>query len=441
MLHLRAALLPMLALTVLAAAIPSRATAQCTSCGAEDSHTPAAWPTDAEWVPISDNYRAAIQDPNDAASSYADMLFGSAPYDASALAYFDGTNVFLRFLLEANPRSGSSGDFRDYYWIMEVATAAGTHVATVGLNGAGNQTFKEHVYAVDPANGNLCNIYKESTSGASMARTVAAGSTGYYYLDLQLPLCYLAYVACMYNSTTITASTPLKFYFGTSSSHAQYIDYDFFSGSAVDFSTVGTARLDEIQTGSLPIELASFSVSKQSDGLLLRWSTTTEKNNYGFEIERSIDGAPWEPAGFVPGAGTSNEPHEYALLDTKYAGALPAGPVAYRLRQIDRDGGEHYSGTVEFTPAASPQLRLAQNYPNPFNPSTLVAFSLPVQRAVTLRVYDALGRVVATLLDHAPLAAGTHTARFDGRDLPSGSYLVRLESGGESSQRTMVLAR
>lgn len=75
------------------------------------------------------------------------------------------------------------------------------------------------------------------------------------------------------------------------------------------------------------------------------------------------------------------------------------------------------------------EIALDQNYPNPFNPSTSIRFALPESEIVTLRVYDSLGRPVATLLDQKPHTAGTHTVRFNGAGLASGLYLYRLEVG------------
>lgn len=75
------------------------------------------------------------------------------------------------------------------------------------------------------------------------------------------------------------------------------------------------------------------------------------------------------------------------------------------------------------------EIALDQNYPNPFNPSTSIRFALPESETVTLRVYDTLGRPVATLLNQKPYTAGTHTVSFDGTGLASGVYLYRLEVG------------
>ncbi|MDA0378447.1 MAG: T9SS type A sorting domain-containing protein [Bacteroidetes bacterium] len=86
-------------------------------------------------------------------------------------------------------------------------------------------------------------------------------------------------------------------------------------------------------------------------------------------------------------------------------------------------------------------FRLDQNYPNPFNPSTQIAFSLERDAAVTLVVYDMMGREVARLAEGRVLPAGSHTFRFDAGSLPSGSYLYRLSANGRTETRTMFLLK
>jgi hypothetical protein len=98
------------------------------------------------------------------------------------------------------------------------------------------------------------------------------------------------------------------------------------------------------------------------------------------------------------------------------------------------------SGVEPELPGAAAAVALAQNAPNPFNPLTEIAFRLERGAHATLRVYDARGRVVATLVDR-DLAAGSHSVRFDGRGLASGLYLCRLEADGATVTRKMMLVR
>jgi hypothetical protein len=83
---------------------------------------------------------------------------------------------------------------------------------------------------------------------------------------------------------------------------------------------------------------------------------------------------------------------------------------------------------------------LHQNTPNPFNPSTRISFDLPAEAHVTLRVFNALGMAVATLMDDR-LPAGTHQAVFDARNMPSGVYFYRLTSEKSTMVRRMLLIK
>ncbi len=86
------------------------------------------------------------------------------------------------------------------------------------------------------------------------------------------------------------------------------------------------------------------------------------------------------------------------------------------------------------------EYALGQNYPNPFNPSTVITFQIRTAGYVTLRVYDILGRVVATLVD-GYRSAGTFAETFDGSRLSSGVYFYRLRAGSFAGTKKMVLSK
>ncbi len=83
---------------------------------------------------------------------------------------------------------------------------------------------------------------------------------------------------------------------------------------------------------------------------------------------------------------------------------------------------------------------LSQNYPNPFNPVTTIGFDLPTSGSIRLAVYDVLGREVAVLVDRH-MEAGRQQMRFDATNLPSGSYLYRLDTDKGSFTRQLVLMK
>jgi hypothetical protein len=86
------------------------------------------------------------------------------------------------------------------------------------------------------------------------------------------------------------------------------------------------------------------------------------------------------------------------------------------------------------------EFALSQNYPNPFNPSTQIRFSLPSSHVTRLTVYDMLGREVAVLVNGS-MPAGAHSVTFDASGLSSGTYIYRLEAGGQVLTRRMTLVK
>jgi len=193
--------------------------------------------------------------------------------------------------------------------------------------------------------------------------------------------------------------------------------------------------MDFLPAGTIPVELASFTASANKGNVTLDWSTATETNNNGFEIQRSTTGE-FFTIGFVQGNGTTTEMHEYSYVDRN----LNAGSYSYRLKQMDYDGSFAYSSVVNVDVTAPVQFELAQNYPNPFNPSTTISFTIPQSSVVTLKVYNTLGQEVKTLIN-GNMESGVHSISFDASDLNSGIYFYKLEAGQFSDVRKMTLIK
>jgi hypothetical protein len=180
--------------------------------------------------------------------------------------------------------------------------------------------------------------------------------------------------------------------------------------------------------GTLPVELASFTVTNAGSTAMLNWQTTTEVNNYGFEIERrpvkseESTVKSWQRIGFVKGNGTSNTSCMYGFTDSK----LSAGRFVYRLKQIDTDGSFQYSGTVELSLMNPSEYALNQNYPNPFNPSTTIQYGLPSRSIVRLVIYNLLGRVVQELVN-SEQQTGIQSVIWNAT-VSSGIYFYTLEA-------------
>ena len=185
-----------------------------------------------------------------------------------------------------------------------------------------------------------------------------------------------------------------------------------------------------------PVELSSFTVSANNGNVNLNWSTATETNNKGFEIERKSVNGEFQNVGYVPGFGTTTEPRSYTYADNNVDG----GQYTYRLRQIDLNGSSSYSKEVEVEVTAPKEFSLDQNYPNPFNPTTLIQYSIPAEQHVKLNVYNLLGEKVMTLVDGMQ-KSGQHEVSFNASNLASGVYVYKLEAGTQSSIKKMVLMK
>jgi hypothetical protein len=186
----------------------------------------------------------------------------------------------------------------------------------------------------------------------------------------------------------------------------------------------------------VPVELSSFEIYSKNNRIYLYWSTSTETNNHGFEIERKNNDT-WRTIAFISGHGTTSETNNYSYSDN-LSDLIEVSSVWYRLKQVDYDGSFEYSKEIEVTFASD--YSLAQNYPNPFNPTTTINYSLPAQGKVRLIVYDALGREVRKLVDEEK-TAGTYNIEFNAEGLASGMYFYRLSAGEMVISKKMILLK
>lgn len=187
----------------------------------------------------------------------------------------------------------------------------------------------------------------------------------------------------------------------------------------------------------IPVELTSFTASAGSNSVSLKWNTATETNNLGFDIERKAADASWEKIGFVHGNGNSVSENSYSFVDKNIN---KIGKISYRLKQLDFDGKYEYSKTVEVSFAKNLSYQLAKNYPNPFNPSTKIKFSIPAKQHVSLKVFNLLGNEVATLVNDTK-DAGEYVVDFNAKNLSSGVYYYRIQSGNFTQTNKMILMK
>ncbi len=176
----------------------------------------------------------------------------------------------------------------------------------------------------------------------------------------------------------------------------------------------------------LPVQLLEFSAKPEKNRVLLNWSTSTERNNKVFEIERSLDGISYQKVGSVNGIGNSNTIQRYHFTD--YPGA--ANQYFYRLKQIDTDGRFKYSPVRKVQYNAVPLLTIL---PNPFSNLIEVNSSQPVKKAV---VMDAEGRVLWQSFGLQSGKINIATANW-----PRGAYFISIqyENGNTITEKVIKL--
>jgi uncharacterized delta-60 repeat protein len=197
-------------------------------------------------------------------------------------------------------------------------------------------------------------------------------------------------------------------------------------------SLITTIKYTEVP---IPVELISFTAEVKENIVQLNWETASEKNNRGFEINRSRSSASkeWETIGFVNGRGTTTEPSFYSFTDK-----IADGNYSYRLKQIDYNGTQKVVGELTVNPPVPEQYSLEQNFPNPFNPTTRIKYSIPNSELVSIKVYDILGNEIETLIDEEK-PAGTYEVSWNEAKLPSGVYFYKLKAapvGGQAGDAT-----
>ena len=195
--------------------------------------------------------------------------------------------------------------------------------------------------------------------------------------------------------------------------------------------------------------MAAFEGTRVDVGVRLSWTTTSETNNAGFQVQRQrLQGRPgeWREVGFVEGAGTTSDPQTYRFTDADLPYA--ADSLRYRLKQIDTDGTASLTDPITIARGGPAAPELLGTAPNPASRQVTVRYGIPEATAsgtrgpARLRLYDLLGREVRSVrLDGRGMAAGRHETALDVSGLPSGMYLLRLEAGGRAATRKVTVVR
>ena len=206
----------------------------------------------------------------------------------------------------------------------------------------------------------------------------------------------------------------------------------WYMGGSTIAGAIGYATADVV----LPVELTSFTASSNGKEVALNWSTATELNNLGFEIQRCNVQNEFFTIGFVEGNGTTTEQRRYIFADQNPGN----GKNFYRLKQVDFDGTYEFSNVIEVEWKAFNSFLLEQNYPNPFNPATRIGFGINNKANVEITVCNSIGEEIAVLLNEEK-DPGYYRVEFNGTNLPSGIYFYQIKAGEFSETKKMILLR
>jgi hypothetical protein len=209
--------------------------------------------------------------------------------------------------------------------------------------------------------------------------------------------------------------------------------------------TSGTTRflkgaLDFIQSTKgtiLPVEFVSVKGAATTNGNEITWEVAAQKNVDRYEVE-VLNGDNWSYVGEVQAAATKSYSFTHNTAD-----AFEVKDYSYRVTSVDLDGSRATSPAVTFGRTADGLgLALEQNYPNPFNGMTKIAYTLPDNGVVTIRVMDLTGKLIANVLDNAEMTGGKHDVTFTASNLATGMYVYEISftnANGETSRLSNMM--
>lgn len=186
----------------------------------------------------------------------------------------------------------------------------------------------------------------------------------------------------------------------------------------------GSGRSYSFAVGStLPVSLLNFSGYKDGNRNQLQWTTVTEINNRGFELQRSADGNSFTTIGFVhslAAGGNSNSPVNYQYTDNTASG----NKYYYRLRQVDLDDRSKLSAVIVIDGRKATAVQLEAVFPNPASNMLNLQITSPNKQPLTISLHDMAGKIILQKI--LPVGAGNNTIPVDISRLVTNFYLLKI---------------
>jgi hypothetical protein len=185
---------------------------------------------------------------------------------------------------------------------------------------------------------------------------------------------------------------------------------------------------------TLPVELTNFRLTPiNNEYFQLDWNTASEINNYGFEVQRSLDGTTFSSIGFIRGNGTTSIPHDYTIDDNN---VVVETNYYYRLKIMDLDGTFKYSKILLGRLKGTDQLSISNIYPNPTNDQVTINVFSPKNDQLITTVFDAIGQIMMQYQNN--LSQGYNKISYDFTQLAKASYIVDFKTENQKITRKII---
>lgn len=401
------------------------------------------------------------------ADTYSFNRNGWHTFDLTTPFDYDGGNLLIG--VETNHPTGNHSNYGgdgQSAWFGYTNFGTNTHqywerigAAPRGLGGLENKvpniqiTFSDPALSLTPAGFDFGSVPINTT----VSQTFTMRNTGI----LAMNITGISPSFSGFFSITNTPTFPLTLAAGqTASFNIQYrpteagehtgaFNIAFNKRATMNFAVKGNG-----EDPTLPVTLSHFSATLNAQNyVLLTWISQSESNIVGYNILRNSElelSSAVQVSPLIAGTNTS-EPHTYSYCDEELA---EQGTYYYWLQSVDMDGTVSFFGPVsvdfslggETVNPGVPLVNMLDNaYPNPFNPYTTLRYQIADPGNVKIDIYNSKGQMVRSFSDNRD-AAGYYQIIWDGKDhsgraLPSGVYLCKMNSGGFSSTKKIVLAK
>jgi hypothetical protein len=241
-------------------------------------------------------------------------------------------------------------------------------------------------------------------------------------------------------SVSSAASSRLAYYVGTTWNPILALS-GVSNGMLTTTSSLTSAAFPGNFTGTdlsapLPVSLVKFVATAVSGDVQLDWTTASEINNAGFEVERSVNGKSFESVGFVKGAGNSSSILSYTLTDTKAFATAGSNSLYYRLKQVDMDGTATYSEVINVTDEKTETISIGL-YPNPATDVVTVSAIATSAGQMAITIMDLQGKRVADFVKETNMGMNTMTINPSSLN-GAGIYFVKVTVNGESKVMKLI---